>query len=112
VEISALLARAGGDPELAGELIEIFLEEWPQLLTAIREAIGENDSLALERAAHTAKGAICYFSSGSAAHATSRLQQMALDGDLSEAQTTLSDLAASVELVTAKLREFRSACVS
>jgi PAS domain S-box-containing protein len=112
VDLSALLARADGDPELVEELIEIFLEEWPQLRAAIREAIVENDSLALERAAHTAKGAICYFSSGSAAHATSRLQQMAVEGDLSEAQTTLTDLDASVELVTATLREFRSACVS
>jgi PAS domain S-box-containing protein len=112
VDLSALLARADGDPELAGELIEIFLEEWPQLLAAIREAIGENDCPALERAAHTAKGAICYFSTGNAAHAASRLQQMAIEGHLSEVQTTLTDLEASVELVTTKLREFRSAYVS
>ncbi|HBB97699.1 MAG TPA: hypothetical protein DC054_20140 [Blastocatellia bacterium] len=112
VGLSALLARADGNPELAGELIEIFLEEWPQLLAAIRKALGENDSLALERAAHTAKGAICYFSNGSAVQAALRLQQIAVEGDLSEGQMTLTDLEASVELVNARLREFRGTAVS
>jgi PAS domain S-box-containing protein len=112
VDFPALLARVDGDPELAGEMIEIFLEDWPQLLAAIRKAIGENDNVALERAAHTAKGAICYFSSGSAAQAALRLQQMAVESQLSEAPTTLIDLEASVELVTAKLRELRAAPVS
>ena len=93
-------------------LIEIFLEEWPRLLTAIREAIQQNDRAALERAARTTKGAICYFSSGSASQAASRLQQMGVEGDLSEAQSALADLEASVEIVTTKLREFSGACVS
>jgi PAS domain S-box-containing protein len=112
MDFSALLARTDGDQELAGELIEIFLEEWPQLLTSIREAVEQGDSVALERAAHTTKGAICYFSSGSAAQIALRLEQMGAAGDLSEVQTTLADLEASVELVITKLREFGVVCVS
>ncbi len=111
-DFSALLTRVDGNPELAGELIEIFLEDWPHLLGAIREAVGKNDSLALERAAHKAKGAISYFSNGSAAHAALRLQEMGVEGNFCEAQMTLADLEASVQLVITKLLEFRSACVS
>jgi HPt (histidine-containing phosphotransfer) domain-containing protein len=106
------LARADGDPDLAAELIEIFLEEWPQLLAGIREAIEQNDTTALERAAHTTKGAICYFSRGRASEAVSRLHQMGVEGDLSEAQTVIAYLEASVEIVTTKLREFSGACVT
>jgi PAS domain S-box-containing protein len=112
VDFAALLARTDGDQELAEELIEIFLEEWPQLLAALREAIEQNDSAALERAAHTTKGAICYFSSGSAAHAALRLQEMAAGNNLGEAQIILIDLEAAVQLVNAQLREFSGACVA
>ena len=111
-DFSALLTRTDGNPQLAGELIEIFLEDWPHLLGAIREAVEENDSLAFERAAHTAKGAISYFSNGSAVHAALRLQEMAVEGNFCEAQMTLADLEASVQLVITRLLEFRSACVS
>jgi CheY-like chemotaxis protein len=112
VDFAALLARTDGDQELAEELIEIFLEEWPQLLAALREAIEQNDSAALERAAHTTKGAICYFSSGSAAHAALRLQEMAAGNNLGEAQIILIDLEAAVQLVNAQLREFSGACAA
>jgi signal transduction histidine kinase/CheY-like chemotaxis protein len=112
VDFSTLLARADGDAALVGELIEIFIEEWPHLLAAIREAIEQNDKAALERAAHTTQGAISYFSSGSASQAVSRLQQMGVEGDLGEAHGALADLEASVEIVTTKLREFSGACVS
>jgi PAS domain S-box-containing protein len=112
VDFSALLARTEGDPELAGELIEIFIEDCPQLLAAIREAIEQNDSVALDRAAHTTNGAICHFSRGSAAKAALRLQQMGVAGDFSEARATFVDLEASVEIINAKLREFRCATVS
>lgn len=109
VDFSKLLALTDGNPELASELIEIFLGECPQLLTAIGEAIEQKDSVALERAAHTTKGAICHFSRGSAAKAALRLQQMGVAGDFSEARTTFVDLEASVEIINAKLREFRGA---
>lgn len=112
VDLSALVARADGDPALAGELIEIFLEDYPQLLDRIRQAIDKNDSVALERAAHTMKGAISYFSNGAAAHAALRLQQMGDAGDFREARTSFADLEASVEIIGAKLREFRGATVS
>ena len=111
-DFSALLTRADGNQELAGELIQIFLEDWPQLLAAIREAVEQNDSLALERAAHTAKGAISYFSNGNAEHAALRLQVMAVEGNFSEAQTTVADLDASVQILINKLLEFNGAYVS
>jgi PAS domain S-box-containing protein len=112
VDFAKLLALTDGNSELALELIEIFLAECPQLLNAISEAIEQNDSVALDRAAHTTKGAICYFSNGSAAHAALRLQQMGVAGDFSQARTTLVDLEASVEIINAKLREFQGATVS
>jgi PAS domain S-box-containing protein len=111
VDFSALLARADGDPELAGELMEIFLEDWPRLFAAIREAIEHEDRAELERAAHTTKGAISYFSSGSALHDASRLQQMGVEGDLSGARTALADLEASGEMVAVQLRHYKGVCV-
>ena len=112
VDFSVLLARADGDPTLVNELMEIFLEDWPRLLAAIREAIEHGDSAELERAAHTTKGAISYFSRGTALDDASRLQQMGVEGDLSQARTALADLEASGEMVAVQLREYKAVCVS
>jgi two-component system sensor histidine kinase/response regulator len=48
----AQFPRAGA----LGEIIALFLEEAPQRLTALREAIERGDTRALQRAAHTLKG--------------------------------------------------------
>jgi len=51
------LARIDGDVELLKEVIEIFLEDTPRLLSDLYTAIERNDLVAAERAAHTLKGA-------------------------------------------------------
>ena len=112
VDFSKLLALTDGNAELAVELIEIFLEECPQLLSAISEAIEQSDSAALDRAAHTTKGAISHFSRGSAGQAALRLQQMGVAGNFSEARTTFVDLEASIEIINARLRKFSGASIT
>jgi PAS domain S-box-containing protein len=105
-DFAALVARAGGDIELAHELIEIFLTDCPRLVSEIREAVERDDGEALERAAHTTKGALGYFSNGPAIDAALQLQQMGQRGDLCAARETLTELEKWLGLLSLSLKEF------
>ncbi len=52
-----LLRRTSGDWGLARELINMFLEDAPEVLTQMREALAQNNFALVERAAHRLKGA-------------------------------------------------------
>jgi HPt (histidine-containing phosphotransfer) domain-containing protein len=95
-----------GDIELARELVEIFLDDCPKLLSEIREAVERDGGAALERAAHTAKGALGYFSSGGAVRGVLLLQQVGLKGDPRGARETLAELEQSVEQLKPSPAEF------
>lgn len=110
--LDALIARADGDVELARELAVIFLDDWPKLSSAIRKAIDSADAPKLDRAAHTARGSLGYFSKGGAVEAASRLEKMGAECDLSNASQTFAELEESVSELLPKLVEFGSVSVS
>jgi len=57
----AMLATVEQDLELLRELVEIFLAESPGLLAQMRAGIRDRNAEAVERAAHTVKGAVGNF---------------------------------------------------
>ncbi len=61
VDWSAALESTGGDSTLLQELIEVFLDEGPALLQAIRSALENRDGPLLRRSAHTLKGSLRIF---------------------------------------------------
>jgi CheY-like chemotaxis protein/HPt (histidine-containing phosphotransfer) domain-containing protein len=52
-----LLERAMDDADLAGDLLDAFVHEYPAMRQALRDAIGRADPLAILNLAHTLKGA-------------------------------------------------------
>ncbi|MEK6597305.1 MAG: Hpt domain-containing protein, partial [Gemmatimonadota bacterium] len=52
-----LVDRIGGDEDLARELGALFVEGLPELIEAVRLAVEQGDFEAMERAAHTLRGA-------------------------------------------------------
>src|SRR5258705_8393020 len=61
-DVENFIVRVDNDEELARELIELFFEDSPRLVSEIRNAIESGESEKLERAAHSLKGAVAYFS--------------------------------------------------
>jgi signal transduction histidine kinase/FixJ family two-component response regulator/HPt (histidine-containing phosphotransfer) domain-containing protein/CHASE3 domain sensor protein len=106
LSFDSLISWADGDPALANELIEMFREDCPRFLADIREAIERGDAEALDRSAHTLKGALGYFTRGRATKAALRLQQIGVDGDLRDARKTMNELEQSVEQLLVKLEQF------
>jgi len=90
VHYESLLARVGGDAELAMEALDLFLDECPQYVADLRHAC---DSRTWERAAHKLKGAAQSVSAAAVVHATTRLQpdgfRLGIDGGCREIEEAI-----------------------
>ena len=103
---SPVLASTGGDVELAHELINLFVEDSPAMITEIRRSIAGNDARSLARAAHAFKSAIGFFPASGAAALVRRLEETARAGDLSGAPEIFAELEREVDLITVSIKEF------
>lgn len=100
----AALARIGDDEELLAELIRIFLEDYPNSLSLIDEAVAKQDPPKLEKAAHTLKGAVSNFGAQAVVKEAFELEKLARSGDLSQAAESLTRLHAVLEQLDYELR--------
>jgi HPt (histidine-containing phosphotransfer) domain-containing protein len=102
------LARVEGDRGLLREIIGLFFDETPGLLSAIQESIARRDTKALECAAHTLKGSVGNFGAKGAYDAALRLEVIGRRGDFANAEEAYAQLEAEIarlEGVLAALRE-------
>jgi HPt (histidine-containing phosphotransfer) domain-containing protein len=104
---NAILARVEGDRELLQEVVGLFFEETPGLLSAIRESITRCDGKALEQAAHSLKGTVSNFGAQAARDAALRLEVVGRDGDLSHAEPAHVELEREIARLTRALTAFR-----
>lgn len=88
----ATLDRVDGNRELLQEIIGLFFDEIPGLLSTIQETITHYDARGLERAAHTLKGAVGNFNAKGAHGAALRLEMMGRSGDLTNVKEAYSEL--------------------
>lgn len=58
IDEGVLLGVSGGCPELAGELVDTFLEELPSEWASLAEAVERREALQAERAAHRLCGSL------------------------------------------------------
>jgi len=106
VDLSAALARVSGDQELLEEIARLFLEQYPEALERIRQAIAASDGAALEREAHLLKGAVANFEAPAAAEAAFRLEKAGRVGDWQAVPAAFGELEAALEKVVVELRAF------
>jgi HPt (histidine-containing phosphotransfer) domain-containing protein len=69
------MARASGDRGLLVELAGIFLEETPETLSRIAEALEKDDAKSIARLAHRLKGALLTLAAPAAAESALALEQ-------------------------------------
>lgn len=89
---SVALSRVGGDVELLREVIGLFLDDYPQSLDMIRDAVARGDQSSLERHAHSLKGSVSTFGAQEAFEAALALEKQGRSGDLAQAQDGLCRL--------------------
>jgi HPt (histidine-containing phosphotransfer) domain-containing protein len=92
VDFSAALRWVDDDRELLAELIKIFLEDCPQRLQELDQAVKEGNASGVRQAAHSLKGMIAGFDAGSAHGLAAEMEGLGKAGDLSKALNLLSTL--------------------
>ncbi len=99
-DLAVALERVGGDEELLKEIADLFVEDAPQLLEAIRVAVEAGDGSALHRAAHSLKGSVANFGAEEAVKAAFQLEQMGKNNQLDGAVDVFSLLKREIEAVS------------
>jgi len=101
----SLLERVEGDQELLIEMIHLFQEDAPNLLTAMRDALQRGDMAVLERSAHSLKGAASNFSAKATAAAALHLEGDARNKDENAAKESFAELERAVDHLLPALAE-------
>ncbi|MSS73205.1 MAG: response regulator, partial [Candidatus Latescibacteria bacterium] len=101
------LERVGGDADLLGELTELLLDNCPGMLARLEEAVSRRDAKALERAAHTLKGAVGQLGARNVSEAALRLETIGAKNDLTGAKEILAVLEKEMERFRAAVLAFR-----
>jgi len=86
-----------GDQELLAEMINLFVEDAPNLIAAMRTALQKGDLLALERSAHSLKGAAGNLSAQPTAAAALQLEKDAKQANAEAAKASLQAVEKAVD---------------
>ena len=93
----AALSRVGGRTDLLRQMVILFFKESGKLLPEIQQAIRTADMAKLRRVAHALRGSADCFAAPSAVAAALRLEIMARDGILEDADKAFAELAREIE---------------
>ena len=99
------LERLGGDEELLQEVAKLFLDEYPGLMSDIRQAIETSNSNQLERAAHSLKGSVANFGSDAAWQAAFALEKLGREQQLAGVETAYANLVMVMHTIQPELAE-------
>jgi two-component system sensor histidine kinase/response regulator len=94
-----------GEPDILKELIELFLEDVPQQLKALRAAGERDDAQSVEQTAHTLKGSCANLGAVKMAAICAELEEIGRSGDLPPAPALISRLEAELGRVRALLEK-------
>ncbi|MCZ2074872.1 MAG: Hpt domain-containing protein [Bryobacteraceae bacterium] len=95
--------RVGGDLALLQEVAQLFLDHTPEMLAAIKKAIGDSDAAALQLAAHSLKGSVGTFGAAQAYQAALDLEVIGRNGRLGDAVDALSKLETALDELTPEI---------
>jgi len=98
-----VLDAVGGNVRLLPRVREAFVRQTPRLLAAIREAIDDRNPDAIERNAHTLKGAMSNFTMSDAQTLAAEIEQAGKDGNYVRAADLLPRLEAAAEELGKKI---------
>jgi len=110
VDRASLDARVEGDVELLSELIDLFLDTTPRLISDIESAIALQNTDAVQHSAHALKGAMLSIGATQAAHAALQLETMEPAGEIQEAEELLNTLLREFNRLQSELRLIAEEC--
>ena len=103
IDIGRALEQVDGDRELLAEVVNIFMEDCPKMMSDIENALDRADPEALMRSAHAVKGCVGNFGASEALEVALALEQLGRRGSVEGGREIFEELAAQVECVKSGL---------
>lgn len=100
------LGIIGDEEEFLKELAEMFLDDFPEQISKIKEAINSHDSKALEKSAHKLKGAVANFGKNTVFKAALSLEMIGRENRWDDVEETYGALTREAERLVCTLKEF------
>ena len=100
INIKSITRNCGGDPALVAELAQLFLEECPNYLLLLDQAMSERSSEGVRLAAHRLRGALAIFDAQASLEAATCVEAMSTSQQFvvtAEAVAALKNELAQVE---------------
>jgi signal transduction histidine kinase/CheY-like chemotaxis protein/HPt (histidine-containing phosphotransfer) domain-containing protein len=98
------LERLDSDEELLHEIVQIFLDESPRQLAALKRAVREVNAEQIERTAHGLKGELSYLAMPDVSQRAQELERMGRESDLEHASEVFAIFETELSAVTATMR--------
>ncbi len=108
IDFPAVLERVEDDRELLGELARLFLEELPERLSLIADALEARDAKGLHEVAHALKGSAGNLAAMAVFEAAKQLEHSGQTADWGQAATAYAALRRELERLTPALTELIS----
>jgi len=103
-----LLERLDGNTELAGRVLSRFREDMPPQLAALAQAVQDGNGEAIQRGAHTVKGAAANAGGTQMRSLAVKMEQLCRSGEPGGAAQILPELAASFERTARAIEEWKA----
>ncbi len=100
------LKTIDNDKEFLKELVEIFINDAPEHMSEIEEAVNSRNSEALEKSAHKLKGAVANFGKNATTDTAFKLETMGKENNLDGVEEVYDTLVKDVESLVNALKEF------
>ncbi len=108
---AAALERMEGDFELLADLIQVFLQDLPQQVAALRKAVEDQDAKGIEREAHRLKGGAASLDATAVSACAARLEQSARNGNCAAARAEWVHLEAELARLELAFRDIHPEAV-
>lgn len=108
-DATAMLRRLQDDQEHVVELLEMFLDIYPEMLAEVRDAVDLRDANRLRESAHRFAGALSQIHAPAASEAARRLEQDGRQATVEHTAAHLDRLEAEVDQLGALLESLLNA---
>jgi CheY-like chemotaxis protein len=108
----SILSAFEGDNALIREVLGLFLEECPQQMSAIREAVESSDAVKISRTSHSLKGSLSNFAAAGAFQAAQNLERLGREGMVNKAGEAFQVLKEQMSLLQSAMADFNKECAA